>query len=51
MSKEIINNQEEVSLLYHSVSNLIETTKESVYHSINSELVNKFIIKKRIYNI
>lgn len=39
MSKEIINNQEGVSLLYHSVSNLIETTKEKVYHSVNSELV------------
>jgi len=39
MSKEIISNQEEVSLLYHSVSSLIETTKESIYHSVNSELV------------
>ncbi|EYE89538.1 hypothetical protein Q428_01745 [Fervidicella metallireducens AeB] len=39
MSKEIINTTEELSSLYNNVSALIETTKERVYHSVNSELV------------
>jgi len=39
MSDEIVNNSEEASLLYHNVSDLIETTKKKVYHSVNSEIV------------
>lgn len=39
MSKEIINTTEELSSLYNDVSALIDTTKERVYHSVNSELV------------
>lgn len=39
MSNEIINNAEELASLYHNISTLIETTKEKVYHSVNSELV------------
>lgn len=39
MSKEIMNTIEELSALYNNVSALIETTKERVYHSVNSELV------------
>ena len=39
MSKEITNNGEEISLLYNNVSALIETTKEKVYQSVNSEIV------------
>ncbi len=30
MSNEIVNNSEEASLLYHNVSDLIETTKKKV---------------------
>lgn len=39
VSNEIINNAEELASLYHNISTLIETTKEKVYHSVNSELV------------
>lgn len=39
MSNEIINNSQELASLYHNISTLIETTKEKVYHSVNSELV------------
>ena len=39
MSKEVINSSEEFSSLYNNVSALIETTKEKVYHFVNSELV------------
>lgn len=39
MSKEIMNTTEELSTLYNNVASLIETTKEKVYHSVNTELV------------
>ena len=39
MSKEIMNTTKELSSLYNNVASLIETTKEKVYHSINTELV------------
>lgn len=39
MSNEIANNGEEASLLYHNVSDIIETTKRKVYHVVNSETV------------
>lgn len=39
MSKEIKNNSNELTVLYQNVSTLIETTKEKIYHSVNSELV------------
>jgi hypothetical protein len=39
MSKEIMNTTEELSSLYNNVASLIETTKEKVYHSVNTELV------------
>lgn len=39
MCKEIINTTEVLSSLFNNISALIETTKEKVYHSVNSELV------------
>ena len=39
MSNEIANNGDEASLLYHNVSDLIETTKKKVYHAVNTEIV------------
>ncbi len=41
MMDKIIENQD-ISLLYNDVSNLIESTKERVYHSVNSELVQLY---------
>lgn len=39
MSKEIMNTTEELSSLYNNVASLIKTTKDKVYHSLNTELV------------
>ncbi|MDT8715542.1 DUF1016 domain-containing protein [Clostridium sp. 19966] len=39
MANEIINSDNGIASLYNNVSSLIETTKERVYHSVNSELV------------